>query len=207
MTESSYKTKYDAEKAASWRPGKPTAETRLVDRVFEGIAPGTSVLDIPCGNGRFATHLARKGYLVTAADYSNPMLDLTRKAAAAKSLSFPVVRADVESLCFSGRQFETVFCFRLFHHFPDIPTRKRVVSQLCGVASKYVAISYFSPNSISSIKRNFERRYCGKTLKKQATPLDEINDYFEEHGFGLVRDFPLWNVIYTLHVALYSKRR
>jgi len=200
-----WKIKYGMGRAFLYRPGKHDAETRLIDRVFDGIPPCT-VLDIPCGNGRFSTYLAEKGYRVTAADYSESMLELTRNAASAKGLSFSVVRDDVESLgLFPDRQFETVLCFRLFHHFPEAEIRQRVVSQLCSVAKEYVALSYFSPNSVSSIKQYLEYRYCGKTPKKYPTSLFEINAYFKAHGFGLVRDFPLMNLIHTLHVALYRR--
>jgi ubiquinone/menaquinone biosynthesis C-methylase UbiE len=112
-----------------------------------------SLLDIPCGSGRFSIHLARKGYAVSAADYSEYMLELTRETARATKLSFPVFKADVENLALADRQFESVLCFRIFHHFPEAAIRQRVAAEICRVAEKHVAISYFSPYSFSSLKR------------------------------------------------------
>jgi ubiquinone/menaquinone biosynthesis C-methylase UbiE len=199
-----WKTKYDAIGASAYRPGKHSAETALVDRVFDRIPMGT-VLDVPCGNGRFSVHLAKNGYRITAADYSEDMLELAHKAACADGLVFPVIKNDVENLDFTDQAFETVLCFRLFHHFPEAATRQRVVSEICRVAEKYVALSYFSPYSISSLKRSLAQRCLGKAKKKFSFPLTEINAYFAARGFGFVQDFPLLNIIHTLHIALYRR--
>jgi ubiquinone/menaquinone biosynthesis C-methylase UbiE len=199
-----WKTKYGLDYALSYRPGKPHAERRLIDRVFQQIPKGT-LLDIPCGNGRFSVHLASKGYLVSAADHSEPMLELAREAGRAAGLPFPIFQADVENLVLADRQFETVLCFRLFHHFPEMAIRQRVVSEICRVAEKYVAISYFSPYSFSSLKRELRKRCLGKNIKKHANSLSEMDAYFNPQGFERVHDFPLLNFIHILHVALYRR--
>jgi ubiquinone/menaquinone biosynthesis C-methylase UbiE len=199
-----WKTKYDMAAAFSYHPGKHSAETRLIDRVFAQIPVG-SLLDIPCGSGRFSIHLVQKGYAVSAADYSESMLELTRAAARAAGLSFPVFKADVENLELADRQFEIVLCFRLFHHFPEAAIRRRVVSEICRVAEKHVAISYFSPCSFSSLKRELGKRCLGRKVKKYSTALSEMEGYFNPQGFERVQDFPLLNFIHTLHVALYRR--
>jgi SAM-dependent methyltransferase len=199
-----WKTKYDAAHASAYRPGKHVAETALIDRVFDQIPVGT-VLDIPCGNGRFSVHLAKKGYRVTAADYSEAMLELAHEAARTNGLVFPIIQNDVENLDFADQAFETVLCFRLFHHFPEAATRQRVVSEICRVAERYVALSWFSPCSISSLKRSLAERCLGKAKKKHSVSLTEINACFAAQGFGFVRDFPLLNIIHTLHIALYRR--
>jgi 2-polyprenyl-3-methyl-5-hydroxy-6-metoxy-1,4-benzoquinol methylase len=124
-----WKTKYDMTAALAYHPGKHSAETCLIDRIFAQIPVGT-LLDIPCGKGRFSIHLAQKGYAVSAADYSEPMLELTREAARAAGLSLPIFKADVETLELADRQFETVLCFRLFHHFPEMLIRQRVAAEI-----------------------------------------------------------------------------
>ncbi|MDR1228724.1 MAG: class I SAM-dependent methyltransferase [Azoarcus sp.] len=201
-----WKTKYDAANASAYRPSKHSAETALIDKVFDWIPMGT-VLDVPCGNGRLSVHLAKKGYRITAVDYSDAMLELAHKAASANRLIFPVIKSDVENLDFTDQAFKTVLCFRLLHHFPEAATRQRVVSEICRVAEKYVALSYFSPYAISSLKRSLAQCCWGKTKKKHSFPLTEITAYFAAQGFGFVQDFPLLNIIHTLHIALYRRIR
>ena len=201
-----WKTKYALTQALSYRPARHSAEMILIDKVF-GHIPKGSVLDIPCGKGRFTTWLSKKAYRVTAVDYSESMCELTRMAIDNESVDALVIRGDVENLIFPDRQFRTVFCFRLFHHFPNVDIRRSAVAEICRVAEEYVAISYFSPFSFSSLKNELKRRYLNKKLKKYATPIAEVDAYFNEQEFGRVRNFPLCNFIHTLHIALYRRKQ
>lgn len=66
---------------ARWRMGGE--EAKLVARLLgeHGLLPGARILDLGCGNGRIAVHLARHGYKVVGIDIS-PLLieDAQRKA-------------------------------------------------------------------------------------------------------------------------------
>jgi len=202
-----WKTKYDPSKAVAYRPGKHEAELGLINRVFREI-PSGSVLDVPCGNGRLSVHLAKTGkYALSAADYSESMLVLASSAIKAQGIPFPVEKEDIESMSYPDRRSDTVLCFRLFHHYPDKTTRQKTVAELCRVANEYVVISYFSPFSVTSWKRRFRVLTGGKKPKKYSTPLSEVNGYFANHGFELVRDFAQLSFLHTLHVALYRRKQ
>ena len=202
-----WKTKYDPIRAAAYRPRYHEAELGLIDRVFRAI-PSGSVLDIPCGNGRLSVHLAKKKqYSLNAADYAEAMLVLAGNAIKVHGFSFPVAKEDIESMSFSDRRFDTILCFRLFHHFPDKTTRQKTVAELCRVANEFVAISYFSPFSVTSWKRRIRALTGGKKPKKYSTPLSEVSGYFASHGFELIRDFAQLNFLHTLHVALYRRKQ
>jgi ubiquinone/menaquinone biosynthesis C-methylase UbiE len=133
------------------------------------------------------------------------MLELAREAVCAAKLSFPVFKADVENLGLADQQFESILCFRLFHHFPEAAIRRRVVAEICRIAEKHVAISYFSPYSFSSLKRELGKRFLGRKIKKHSNALSEMDGYFNAQGFARVQDFPLLNFIHTLHIALYRR--
>ncbi|HDI46405.1 MAG TPA: methyltransferase domain-containing protein, partial [Candidatus Methanomethylia archaeon] len=65
---------------ARWKMGGE--EAKLVARLLEehGLLPGARILDLGCGNGRIAVHLARYGYKVTGVDVSPlPIEDAQRK--------------------------------------------------------------------------------------------------------------------------------
>ena len=94
-------------------------------------------------------------------------------------------------------------CFRLFHHFPNAEIRQRVVSELCRVARQFVVLSYFSPRSVTSLKR----KITGRESHRHATPLTEVAGYFEACGFQLVKDFAQLPLLHTLHVAIFERTR
>jgi hypothetical protein len=89
----------------------------------------------------------------------------------------------------------------LFHHFPTPEIRQRVVSELCRVAAKSVALSYFSPRSVQSLRR----KLSGKDRDRFATSLSEVEGYFARAGFRLVKDFAQTPFIHTLHLAVFER--
>lgn len=209
-TEPAYRgrIKYTPEKARAYqnfKPGKMRAELRLVERAFS-VIPRGRVLDAPCGGGRVTLMLAGKGYEMTAGDLSESMIEITRENIAAAGLKIPVEQQDVEKLTFKDRSFDSVISFRLFHHFPNTDIRERVVRELCRVADKFVALSYFSPYSYTSWQRARRAAKGGRKSQKHATSLNEVRGYFERCGFELVKDFARFRLVHTLHIAVFRRK-
>jgi ubiquinone/menaquinone biosynthesis C-methylase UbiE len=201
------RVKYDAERAERYkhkRPEKHRAEMRLIDRSFALVPKTHRVLDVPCGTGRVSLHLAGKGYRIIPADLSDAMREATREAIKAAGLDCVVEQQDVERLSYFDRSFDTVLCFRLFHHFPSAEIRRRVIAELCRVSSKFVVLSYFHP-SLSTVQRKLRAKRADKPMNKYATTLAEVESYFAEAGFRLVKDFAQLRMIHTLHVAVFER--
>lgn len=73
--------------------GNTEAEVDFMLEVFE-LPEGAAILDIGCGTGRHAIELARRGYRVTAVDFSPAMLAEARKKAEAAGVTVFWVEAD-----------------------------------------------------------------------------------------------------------------
>ena len=60
-----------------WRravtPEQTSAEADFLERVFQA-GPQARLLDVPCGNGRHAVELAKRGYSLTGIDSSEEFL-------------------------------------------------------------------------------------------------------------------------------------
>lgn len=202
--------KYDRATAAAYQHGRSAArqraELRLLDRALNLVPAGDSLLDLPCGGARLSVHAARRGYRVTAADLSAAMLELARDTLRSANLSCPVHQQDIERLSYADRAFGTVLCFRLFHHFPSPEIRQRAVGELCRVAGERVLLSYFSPWSVTSLRRALRVLLGGRRSQKHATPLTDVAAAFEREGFVLVRDFAQTPLLHTLHLAVFERR-
>lgn len=202
------RVKYDEQTARKYqvrKEGKHAAEMRMVDRAFALVPKTHRVLDAPCGGGRVTLHLANAGYAMSSADLSDAMIAITREAVAGQKPKIAVEKQDIERLTFSDRSFDTIISFRLFHHFPNPEIRQRVVNELCRVARKYVVLSYFSPASVTSVKRSLRAALGGKKSEKHSTPLSEVESYFAKAGFKLVKDFAQLPLIHTMHLALFER--
>jgi 2-polyprenyl-3-methyl-5-hydroxy-6-metoxy-1,4-benzoquinol methylase len=182
-------------------PRRHRAEMQLMARVFTGVPRG-HVLDIPSGGGRVGIFLAQQGHQVTCADYSQAMVDITRRQTGA---GIAVERQDIEAMTYPDGAFDTVVCFRLFHHFPNPEIRARAVREMCRVARGRVALSYFSPFAFSALERKVRGLFTGRQ-SKFTTPLGEVCGYFEACGFQLERDFGQIPLVQTLHVGLFARK-
>lgn len=202
------RVKYSEKNAKQYqvrKEGKNRAEMRLVDRAFTLVPKTHRVLDVPCGGGRVTVHLAKQGYNLSSADLSESMLKITRENVARNGLKCPVERQDIEKLTYADRAFDTVVSFRLFHHFPNTDIRQRAVTELSRVARQYVALSYFSPASVTSVQKKLRAAMGGKKSDKHTTPLSEVRRYFKNAGFRLVKDFAQMPLIHTLHLAVFER--
>ena len=69
-----------------------------------------SLLDLACGTGIFACHMAAKGLRVTGLDISPQMLEIARESARENGVSVSWVQADMSRLKLAER-FDCVTCF------------------------------------------------------------------------------------------------
>lgn len=129
---------------------------------FDGILPyiptGTKsrpirVLDVGCGNGRFASYLADQGLAVdyTGVDASPELLDLARSRTADLSgISTTYQVGDLANPDWlvgltEGGLYDLVACFATFHHLPGLDLRRRVLADLAKLTAPagIIALSYW----------------------------------------------------------------
>jgi SAM-dependent methyltransferase len=99
---------FDPHYVLTYAPLQPDDRSRaeaLAAARLAGLAPGSRVLDVPCGYGRHAVPLAREGYHVVGLDRSPAQLDEARRrrgTAAGPRL----IRADYRELPIADRAFD-----------------------------------------------------------------------------------------------------
>lgn len=177
-------------------------EAALAARALRGVPRDESLLDLPCGAGRMTVELARLGFRkLAAADVSPAMLELARARLAEEGIDAPVTQADVERLPFADREFDNVFCFRLFHHFPTDALRRQAVSELCRVARRRVLVSYLDRRAFTARKRALQSLWRPRPASKFSQSPGELAALFRAAGWKPVADFarlPFWHSLRLL---------
>ena len=93
-------------------------ELSLVEAIARSLPPRSTVLDLPCGTGRFHPILANHGVQIVSADISPDMIDQARARLTTASNASPLVMCDAEFLPFKDRSFDYVLCMRFFNLIP-----------------------------------------------------------------------------------------
>lgn len=172
VTEYAFSRKYDAEHAHKyyekhasgfWRKISSWREVGMARKALALAGHPRSVLDMPCGTGRFWKMLAEEsGRQIFAADSSRPMIET------GLALRAPEVRARIKKT-FQCSAFETglpdnfvecVFCIRLLHHITKSEDRVKMLKEFARVGSESVVVSLWVDGNFKAyrLKRKLERR-------------------------------------------------
>jgi SAM-dependent methyltransferase len=89
------------------------------------LAPGSTVLDLCCGQGRHVVELARLGHKVTGVDLSKPLLKRARQRG--KGLPIRWLEADMRELKFRAEFDVVVSFYHAFGYFDEEPENERVL--------------------------------------------------------------------------------
>lgn len=81
-------------------PPKQTAvEVNFIERIL-GLKDGVKILDIPCGHGRHAVELAKRGYCVTGVELNKFFIREAEKTAEEVDVSVRFLQCDMRELTF-----------------------------------------------------------------------------------------------------------
>ncbi len=105
--------------------GVPAKADELIS--LSGMQPGTRVLDLCCGPGRFSLELGRRGFQVTGVDRTAAYLEEARNRAAAENLTIEFVQSDMRQFCRLESFDAVINIFTSFGYFEDPEEDQRVV--------------------------------------------------------------------------------
>ena len=93
---------------AAMPPEVTRAEAEFLVRTLR-LAPGSRVLDVPCGAGRLAIELAARGCRMTGVDISPEFLETARSTARERGLEIEWRQSDMRDLPWESA-FDAAFC-------------------------------------------------------------------------------------------------
>jgi ubiquinone/menaquinone biosynthesis C-methylase UbiE len=167
---------------SNWR------EITLTRKALALAGQPKSVLDIPCGTGRFWELLAEEaGRVIYGADLNLPMIETALEMRPAE------VVARVEA--FSASAFaiprpddfvESVLCMRLLHHIQDAEHRLQILKELARVCSQTVVVSLWTDGNYKAWR--WQVRGCARGhANRFLVPHRVAEAEFAQSGLRVVR--------------------
>ena len=144
-----------------------------------------TILDLPCGTGRFTGALAREGFEVVGSDIS---LEMLRKAAATPAGRQSAIRgylqANAEHLPLLDDSLDCVVCIRFMMHV-DPATRVRMLREFHRVSRRWVIVDYRHKYTFRYLlTHTFGRFGLGRTPLSRVSRQD-LEQEFRDAGFAI----------------------
>jgi SAM-dependent methyltransferase len=163
-----------------------------------------SVLDLPCGTGRFWNQLAGKqDRILLAADNSGAMLSVAQSVHPVELLEriqlFPCSAFDI---ALRDASVDHVFCMRLLHHVVRRADRLAILKEFYRVTRETVALSLWVGGNYKALRRRrLEARRTHKPYQNRVVlETAVVEREFAEVGFTIVghsdflKFYAMWRV-------------
>jgi len=170
-------------------------EQRAVRRIFGRLPDCHSVLDVPCGAGRFLPTLAQFCPEVVGADVSAEVLGFARRRAESAGVPVQVLCGDASRLPLPDNAVDAVFCNRLLHHLVKPEERARILRELHRVTRRYLVVSFFDYQRFGAWRRFLKRLKGSKPAYEGQPTFAQFSAETARIGFRLrevVPTGPLW---------------
>jgi ubiquinone/menaquinone biosynthesis C-methylase UbiE len=127
-------------------------EHRLIDRLLDASGTeGRSILNVPCGYGRFSEILDRRYGRICCFDIQPEILAMAVRRHDAASVFG--VNGSIRRLPFADRSFDMIMSIRFFHHYFEDHDRVAMLRELRRVSRKSLLITYYARNFLHELTR------------------------------------------------------
>jgi len=179
---------FDKHEKEFWRRLSNWRDHQIARKALKIAGHPKSVLDAPCGTGRFWDVLAEQPErIIHASDYSQNMIDAGlkyRPADLGKRISSSF-QASAFSLPVADNFVECIFCIRFVHHLAKTEDRMTLLKEFHRVASDSVIISLWVDGNYKSWvrSRREKSRDAHKYQNRLVIPAQRIEQEFTDNGF------------------------
>ncbi len=116
-------------------------EQSAVRRIVDALPDGVSILDCPCGTGRWWPILAMRAREIHAVDISPGMIEHATERAKSSPIPVLVSRGDAEALPMENASVDYAFSFALMKHVPR-PIQYQILNELSRVSRRGVICTF-----------------------------------------------------------------
>ncbi|HUU12346.1 MAG TPA: class I SAM-dependent methyltransferase [Terriglobia bacterium] len=156
-------------------------ECSILRRLLRKAGKARTILDIPCGTGRFFPVISAFAQEVHMADMSPQMLEVGREVSGNKAAAYQIKNVfDLDALSADG-----IVSARLMQHLHDEALQLKYFEALAQAASKWIIVTFRDSQAPHTIFRRLMRRIKGKD-DLAAMSTRRVRGIMKGHGFNLI---------------------
>jgi SAM-dependent methyltransferase len=161
---------------------------------------GGTLLDVPCGYGRFTALFARLGIIATGVDVSGDMVRLAREEQVPPGRG-RWLHADIFDLPFADATFDCTLSIRLLHHRFSHDERIRMLRELARVSRRFVLLSFY----LSTPLHNLARHWRGTRGRLSMMTPVQFHDLVQQSHLHILQQRALWRFGHAQTFAALTK--
>lgn len=129
-----YRNYFGPEYLQIYRFADTNEQRAFLTRALAEYLAGARVLDLPCGHGRHAVHLAQAGAAMHGLDLNRLFLGLARQAAREAEVPLRLARGDMRRTPWADAAFDAAICmFTSLGYFDDPADNQQVLDEFARV--------------------------------------------------------------------------
>lgn len=160
---------------------------KAMDRALKWVPEVRSLLDLPCGTGRFTEFFCARDLNYFATDISQEMLDVLLRDHPARNLRSKLIRCDGEFMPFKDNAFDCVVCIRLFQLIPQA-AKADILKEMRRVSNKWLIVECMYPASMRAFGKT--RYFLYKLLGREAA-MPVLDQEITDAGWEEFKRIPL----------------
>ena len=165
-------------------------EQHMAARAVAMAGEPESVLDLPCGAGRFWELLARvPDRQLVAADYSQDMVDTALNFQSPHiAKRFKTFQTSAFDIKLPDAAVDCIFCMRLLHHIAEGEARMKMFREFHRVSRNTVCISLWVDGNLQALRlrRSQRRRQNRQYYTRFLFDRSQIEPEFHQSGFEIM---------------------
>jgi len=197
---------YDAERfVGPLKERRNRRKWHAIVQALESLGSEVStILDLPCGTGRFTPALADRELDVVGSDISHEMMRVAQKATRSTRRVRGFVQADAERLPLRDGCVDCVASIRFMFHV-DPPTRVAILREM-GRVARYQIVDYRHRYSYRFVKWKLLRsmHLTGRSLERVSR--EGIDREFSDAGLRIRRILPVTRVFSDKWIVVAERR-
>jgi ubiquinone/menaquinone biosynthesis C-methylase UbiE len=142
-------------------------EQAILQGWLSDLPKTATILDAPCGTGRWIPFLLPLGYRYIGADVSVAMIEQARPDLGT-STGHAFVNMDMEALPFADNSVDCLIIWRFLHHVTNAKTRVKILGEAARVARDRVLLSFHHPLSLTHARKSLDTLTGRKVHRGQA---------------------------------------